>query len=139
MSTEKTTQTMDEVMLAMDIVDTIRRDKRIVEQELSSELREDQLLSRLKTIYGTQGIEVSDQVLKEGIRSLREDRFTYTPSSRSIFRSLALLYVRRKAWLRPVLLFTLLFITMILAYIVFLSPDQMMAYPLGNPPITGEP
>ncbi len=37
-------------MLAMDIVDTLRRNKRVVERELASDTQEQTLLERFKTI-----------------------------------------------------------------------------------------
>ena len=90
-------------MLAMDIVDTLRRDRRVVSQELLTEEQEKQLLERLKDIYGPQGIEVSDDILKEGVRALREERFVYKPTPPSFSRTLAVLYVRRRHWLKLVI------------------------------------
>ncbi len=86
---------MDEVMLAMDVVDTLRRNSRVVERELNVEVREEALLARLKELYGTQGIEVSDDILREGVLALREDRYAYKPTPPSFAKSLAMLYVRR--------------------------------------------
>ncbi len=54
---------LDDVMLAMDVVDTLRHNERLVERELSTEDREQALLKRLREIYTAQGIEVSYAVL----------------------------------------------------------------------------
>ena len=110
----------------MDIVDTLRRNKRVVERELASDTQEQTLLERLKTIYGAQGIEVSDEILKEGIQALREDRFIYKPSSPSFSRLMATIYVRRAKWGKPLLGLALLFILIFCAYTFsFTKPKQL--------------
>ena len=57
---------LDETMLAMDVVDTIRHADRLVERELSGEDRQQRLRERLREIYKSQGIEVADHVLDQG-------------------------------------------------------------------------
>ncbi len=113
---------MDEVMLAMDIVDTLRRDNRIVQRELSAEMQEETLLNRLKEIYGKQGIEVPDEILKEGIQALREDRFIYKPTPPSLSRFLATIYVKRSKWVRP--LITVSFIIVLTIILIFTWPKM---------------
>ena len=88
-------QTLDGLMLAMDVVDTIRYRELVVARELSQGDRDDQLRDRLREIYRRQGIEVSDAVIDQGIKALRESRFVYAPPVPSVGRSLALLWVRR--------------------------------------------
>ena len=92
---------LDDVMLAMDVVDTLRHADRLVERELTADQREAELKDRLREIYRSQGIEVSDQVLEEGVAALREERFAYRPSEPGLARSLALLWVNRGEWTRP--------------------------------------
>jgi hypothetical protein len=92
---------LDEVMLAMDVVDTLRHADRLVERELSADQREEDLKNRLREIYLSQGIEVSDRVLAEGVAALREERFAYRASEPGLARSLAILWVRRSHWGRP--------------------------------------
>ncbi|WP_423069279.1 DUF6384 family protein [Devosia sp. CN2-171] len=89
---------LDEVMLAMDVVDTLRHRQDLVERELLGEAREKQLIDRLREIYHQQGIEVTDAVLAEGVKALDESRFTYTPPKPGFGVSLAKLYVSRKKW-----------------------------------------
>jgi len=91
-------QPLDEVMLAMDVVDTLRRRRRLVERELDAEGREQDLKQRLHKIYATQGIEVPDHVLEEGVAALKEERFVYKPPSESLATRLARLYVSRASW-----------------------------------------
>lgn len=105
MSSNDPNKPMDEVMLAMDVVDTLRRNSRVVERELNVEAREAELLGRLKELYGTQGIEVSDDILREGVIALREDRFVYKPTPPSFSRWLARRYIRRHKWGKPILFF----------------------------------
>ncbi len=88
-------QTLDELMVAMDVVDTIRHRELLVERELGQANRDDDLRKRLREIYKSQGIEVTDGALDEGIKALKESRFTYTPPTPGFSRSLALMWVRR--------------------------------------------
>lgn len=117
MSTQEADKSIDDLMMAMDIVDTLRRDRLVVQKELTLETKDDQLLERLKSMYGTQGIEVSDEMLKEGIKAMREDRFAYTPTASTLAHKIAKLYVKRDKWLKP----TLIVITAILAIIIFIN------------------
>ena len=87
--------TLDEVMLAMDVVDTLRHRERLVERELNEELSEEQLIERLRALYKSQGIEVPDRIIAEGVKALKESRFVYTPPQPGFRRSLAMLWVRR--------------------------------------------
>lgn len=89
---------LDDVMLAMDVVDTLRRRQQLVARELDEEGRELDLKERLRRIYSAQGIEVPDRILEEGVAALREDRFVYKPPEKSLATRLAHLYVRRRVW-----------------------------------------
>ena len=91
---------LDEVMLAMDVVDTLRHQRQLVERELKSADRDRALMKRLKEIYAEQGIDVPEEVLAEGVAALREDRFTYTPPKPGFVVKLARLYVSRGRWYR---------------------------------------
>lgn len=91
---------LDEVMLSMDVVDTIRHDQRIAERELNDETRRGALIDRLREIYHGQGIEVPDHILQEGVRALEERRFVYEPPRASFMIWLARLYVGRWRWAR---------------------------------------
>jgi len=97
-TTLEVTAPLDEVMLAMDVVDTLRHRRDLAEREMSSEARERELVDRLRDIYAGQGIVVSDDVLVEGVKALREDRFVYSPPSDSFAVKLARIYVRRSRW-----------------------------------------
>jgi hypothetical protein len=90
---------LDDVMLAMDVVDTLRHRTRIVDMELNESAREEQLVARLKEIYGAQGIEVPDRILKDGVKALAEQRFVYRPPRDRFSVRLAKAYVNRKRWL----------------------------------------
>jgi hypothetical protein len=90
--------TLDEVMLAMDVVDTLRHRERLVERELNENLREDQLVARLRELYKSQGIEVPDRIIEEGVKGLKESRFVYTPTRPGLARTLATIWVRRERY-----------------------------------------
>jgi hypothetical protein len=89
---------LDELMLAMDVVDTLRHRELMLEREVTADDRDQQLLVRLREIYTAQGITVTDDVLEQGVKALREERFVYTAPAPSFGRSLALLYVSRRHW-----------------------------------------
>ncbi|WP_196259378.1 DUF6384 family protein [Pelagibacterium limicola] len=95
---------LDDVMLAMDVVDTLRHQSDLVARELSADAREAQLIARLRSIYHDQGIEVPDHILREGVRALEESRFIYSPPPDTFQTRLARLYVRRGRWGRRVLI-----------------------------------
>lgn len=86
---------LDELMLAMDVVDTLRHQEGLVAKALSEDSRDATLKERLRTLYEGQGLKVSDRILDDGIRALKESRFTYDPAPPSFARTMALLWVGR--------------------------------------------
>ncbi len=95
---ENSAPPLDELMLAMDVVDTLRHRELVLDRELEADDRDKQLLARLREIYTSQGIKVTDDVLAQGVRALREERFVYAGPGPGVGRSLALLYVTRERW-----------------------------------------
>ncbi|MBU2531583.1 MAG: hypothetical protein KKB37_02495, partial [Alphaproteobacteria bacterium] len=89
---------LDDVMIAMDVVDTLRHDRLLVERELNEGERRARLIERLREIYRSQGIDVPDSILAEGVRALEEDRFVYKPPPDGLMTRLAKIYVTRGAW-----------------------------------------
>lgn len=89
---------LDDVMIAMDVVDTIRHRDDLVRRELNDEAREAELIERLREIYRQQGIEVSDTVLAEGVKALKESRFTYTPQPPSLKRTMFEIWAGRRRY-----------------------------------------
>ena len=86
---------LDELMLAMDVVDTLRHQEGLVEKVLGEDSRDATLKERLRALYEGQGLKVSDRILDDGIRALKESRFTYDPAPPSFARTMALLWVGR--------------------------------------------
>jgi hypothetical protein len=115
---------LDEVMLAMDVVDTLRHRQDLVERELLGDAREKQLIEKLREIYHQQGIEVTDAVLAEGVKALDESRFTYTPPKPSFGVSLARLYVGRKKWGPAALAIGLILVIGLGGYFLAYKPYQ---------------
>ncbi len=89
---------LDKVMLAMDVVDTLRHQRALVESELDGEQRERRLIARVQSVYESQGMEVPESVIAEGVKALIEDRFTYDPPVRSFAVRMAEVYVERRRW-----------------------------------------
>lgn len=96
-------QPLDDLMLAMDVVDTLRHQQVLIERELNAEDRDRKLIERLREIYASQGIDVPDHVLEEGVAALKEDRFAYTPPPETFSTKLARLYISRGKWGKPLL------------------------------------
>src|SRR5262245_25501221 len=88
-------QKLDDVMIAMDVVDTLRHREDLVQRELNEEGRESELIARLRQIYRDQGIEVPDHVLADGVKALQDSRFVYTPPTASWRRTLFTGWVKR--------------------------------------------
>jgi hypothetical protein len=96
-------QSLDDVMLAMDVVDTLRHRHLILAKELGGEERKAALVARLKEIYSAQGIEVPDAILEDGVKALEEKRFVYDPPKDSFQIRLARAYINRGRWAPPIL------------------------------------
>jgi len=92
---------LDDVLLAMDVVDTLRHREHLVLTELDAGAREAALLARLKDVYAAQGIDVPERILKEGVKALEEKRFLYEPPKQTLGVSLAKLYITRDRWFAP--------------------------------------
>lgn len=91
---------LDDVMLAMDIVDTLRHERSTVERELDAETRDEVLVERIKQIYAGQGIAVTDDLIRKGVEALKQDRFAYVPPKPSFALRLAHFYIGRWKWFR---------------------------------------
>lgn len=99
--TVKDRSKLDDVLLAMDVVDTLRHREQLVMTELDAGAREAALLVRLKEIYAAQGIDVPETILREGVKALEEKRFLYEPPKPSLGVTLAKIYIARSRWLGP--------------------------------------
>jgi hypothetical protein len=86
---------LDDLMLAMDVVDTLRHREDLITRELNDAGKEEELIRRLREIYRQQGIAVPDHILKDGVKALRDSRFVYTPPGPGLKRRLLTLYVNR--------------------------------------------
>lgn len=112
---------LDELMLAMDVVDTVQHRQLLVKRELSAEDRDRHLIERLREIYAAQGIDVPDHVLEEGVTALREDRFTYNPPEPGVGVTLARIYIDRGKWLKRTASVLAVVIALWAGYAMFVS------------------
>lgn len=87
----------------MDIADTLRRRSDLEGPRPGAAEPQADLIARLRTIYNEYGIAVPDHVLKQGVEALENDRFAYHPPRDGLRTRLALAYVSRGRWGRPVL------------------------------------
>jgi len=94
---------LSDVMLAMDVVDTLRHRQSLIDRELDSAAQEQAMVDKVKAIYAAQGIEVSDQVISEAVQALKEQRFAYNPAPPGFKTRLYQLYIDRGRWARRLL------------------------------------
>ncbi len=115
---------LDEVMLAMDVVDTLRHEQQLVERELAGDERDQSLVERVKRMYASQGLEVTDQIIAEGVAALREERFAYRPPPPKGTLWLAKLYVNRGRWAKMFGIAMLSLIVLALVYrFIYVTPQ----------------
>lgn len=88
----------NDLIVASDIVDTIRNDERLIDHELGSEDRQKALKTRLKDMYKAQGMEVSDAVIDEAVRRKDAERFVFKPMETGFSRFVWTSYVRRNKY-----------------------------------------
>ena len=93
---------LDDVMLAMDVVDTLRHEEQMLARDLSAPDREQQLIERLREIYKAQGIDVPDAILRDGVQALDDHRFSYEPRKGGLISKA---YIHRGKWGKPLLVF----------------------------------
>ncbi|MDB4511820.1 DUF6384 family protein [Arenicella sp.] len=117
MSVEKKAP-LEDLMAAMDVVDTLRHQQGLVERELDAGGRRERLLARLRELYQAQGIEVTDTILQEGITALEEERFKYKPVASSFATRVAHIWVSRGRWAKPVGFLTVLASLFFAVYVV---------------------
>ncbi|NEX22729.1 hypothetical protein G3480_20870 [Thiorhodococcus mannitoliphagus] len=124
---------LDDLMLAMDVVDTLRRRERLVKREIDVAGREEDLKERLRKIYQGQGIEVPDHILAEGVAALKEDRFIYRPKSGGLAVRLARIYVSRGRWGTWLMGGVgALIAAWTINYVVFIAPDAALPERLAS-------
>ena len=108
---------LEELMVAMDVVDTLRHQQDLAERELDSDARRERFMVRLRELYQAQGIDVPDHVLEQGIDALEEERFEYVPVKSSWRTKLAYLWVSRGRWGKPVAFFAILCSALLAIYV----------------------
>ncbi|GAA0773339.1 hypothetical protein E1180_10680 [Roseibium denhamense] len=89
---------LDDLMMAMDVVDTLRHEEGQIAKELKSDERDAAMIDRLRQVYAAQGIDVPDHILKAGVEDLKRDRFVYQPPAAGMQRTFALIYISRAVW-----------------------------------------
>ena len=90
----------DQVMLAMDVVDTLRHRKFALDEILAR--NDETLINKVRHIYRDQGINVSDTTIREAVEALNEERFSYNPPTNGWRLRLAHAYIDRVKWAKRV-------------------------------------
>src|SRR5262249_18325674 len=85
------TAPLGDLMLSMDVADTLRRSPEIAEDP--------DAIGRLKAIYAALGLTPAEGALSDGLAGYKSNRFVYAPKDKGLGVSLARLYVVRRHWL----------------------------------------
>ena len=127
MAADKASAPLEDLMVAMDVVDTLRHEDSMVARELDGEGRRERLLERLRSMYSAQGIDVPDRVLQEGIAALEQKRFEYKAVPASWRTRVAHMWVSRGRWGKP-LIFLMLVGSIFLGVYFFkeVLPEQQL-------------
>jgi Family of unknown function (DUF6384) len=121
-------QTLDDIMIAMDVVDTLRHREDLARRELNEEDREAELIARLRKIYKDQGIDVPDRLLADGVKALKESRFVYTPPPPGWKRTLLMAWARRETFgKRAAAVIALIAAALIGYHVLVTRPAQLAA------------
>ncbi|MBX2846998.1 MAG: hypothetical protein KTR16_01660 [Acidiferrobacterales bacterium] len=116
---------LEDLMVAMDVVDTLRHSQQLVDRELDAESRRERLIAKLRDIYASQGLAVTDEMLEEGVKALEEERFQYSPPKEGFSHKLARVYIARSKWLKPfIFIFTLLVLLAVFCWFVLIQPER---------------
>lgn len=67
-----------ELLMTMDMVDSIRHRAGELEHHASEEERRNAYRDKLRELYRAQGVEVSDEVLEDAVQAQMDQRFSYT-------------------------------------------------------------
>jgi hypothetical protein len=120
-------QKLDDVMIAMDVVDTLRHREDLVRQELDEEGRESELIARLRQIYHDQGIDVPDRVLADGVKALKDSRFVYSPPPAGWKRTLFTWWAKREIYGRRISLVAAVLVALWAGYYVLVTRPARLA------------
>ncbi|QFT31317.1 DUF6384 family protein [Roseibium porphyridii] len=116
---------LDDLMMAMDVVDTLRHEEGQVARELKADERDTAMIDRLRKVYAAQGIEVPDHILKKGVEDLKRDRFVYSPPAAGFSRTLAMIYISRSTWSKWMVgVFAVLVVAIAAWYFLVKLPEQ---------------
>ena len=90
-------------MGAMALVDEMRHKQMIVQEHLNLPKRREEVARRIREYYRSQNIEVSDELVEQGVRSYFEKRLIYeAPPTGALSSLLARIYMTRSSWKKPV-------------------------------------
>ena len=82
----------DDAIVAMDIVDAIRRDPALAAGDAAAQAE------GLRAYYRRVGIAVSDSAIATGLAAVNDNRFSHVPRTRGPRAALARLYIERRRW-----------------------------------------
>jgi hypothetical protein len=90
--------TFEERMRVMDVVDTVRDIQHDVNRVLGEEDNEKALVAQLRAIYESQGRDVDDSTIRQGLELYKSGRYEFEAPQEDLGLKLANLYITRDTW-----------------------------------------
>ncbi len=87
---------LTDVILAMDVVDTLRHEQQLVRHALNEDAREEALVARVRAAYSAQGIDVSEAMIIAGVAALKARQYAYEPPPAGLRTSLLKAWINRQ-------------------------------------------
>ena len=87
---------LSDVMLAMDVVDMLRHEDKLVARALNESARERALIERVRKAYAAQGIAVDDAMIANGVAALKEQEYAYAPPEGGFKTRLLMAWINRR-------------------------------------------
>lgn len=84
--------------MLMDVVDTVRHAQEDARRVAGAMADEETLIQQVLRVYESQGMEVDEATVREGLALMKERRFEFIPPRPSLSTRLAGLYITRKQW-----------------------------------------
>ncbi len=93
-----TKDTFDEQMKLMDVVDTLRHTQLDTNALIGEEDNERAIMARVRSAYESQGLEVSESTIRQGMELHKAKRFEFEAPREDFGLKMANLYITRSTW-----------------------------------------
>jgi len=113
-------------LLTMDVADAIRRDPALAAKSDADRT------AALREYYRSFGLEISDEVIGEGIRASGDDRYRHIATTRGSGAALARLYISRRSWAPPTIAIIVALVVVFGGYFLAYQPYRLAQLALAQ-------